>query len=169
MSSASCNAYCSKWDCAASLKKSSNSQHWKYNFYQNFAQRDGEACNSFAAHGVCQPLRVNKLSLQYPKSENISWQKVHSDILNSIWVLRRGHVSCFSCHSHSHRHSAFAMFILHCNMIIVGLDRTGHMSFLTGQDRTPKFARQVLPDRTESGLIFLNILYTMYGLSIFLR
>ena len=41
---------------------------------------------------------------------------------------------------------------------MVGLDRTGHMSFLTGQDRTPKFAGQVLPDRTESGLIFLNIL-----------
>ena len=37
----------------------------------------------------------------------------------------------------------------------VGLDRTGHMSFLTGQDRTPKFAGQVLPDRTESGLLFL--------------
>ena len=32
------------------------------------------------------------------------------------------------------------------------------MSFLTGQDRTPKFAGQVLPDWTESGLIFLNIL-----------
>ena len=40
----------------------------------------------------------------------------------------------------------------------VGLNRTGHMSFLTGQDRTPKFARQVLPDRTKSGLTFLNIL-----------
>ena len=44
----------------------------------------------------------------------------------------------------------------------IGLDRTGHMSFLTGQDRTPKFAGQVLPDRTKSGLIFLNILHTMY-------
>ena len=31
----------------------------------------------------------------------------------------------------------------------VGLDRNGHMSFLTGQ---------VLPDRTESRLMFLNIL-----------
>ena len=40
----------------------------------------------------------------------------------------------------------------------IGLDWTGHMSFLTGQDRTPKFAGQVLPDWTESGLIFLNIL-----------
>ena len=49
---------------------------------------------------------------------------------------------------------------------IVGLDRTGHMIFLTGQDRTPKFAGQVLPDRTESGLIFLNILPNKYGLSI---
>ena len=36
----------------------------------------------------------------------------------------------------------------------IGLDRTGHMSFLTGQDRTPKFAGQVLPYQTESGLIF---------------
>ena len=32
------------------------------------------------------------------------------------------------------------------------------MSFLTGQDRTPKFAKQVLPDQTNSGLTFLNIL-----------
>ena len=45
----------------------------------------------------------------------------------------------------------------------IGLDRTGHMSFLTGEDRTPKFARQVLPDQTESGLIFLDILPTKYG------
>merc|ERR1712051_320914 len=37
-----------------------------------------------------------------------------------------------------------------------GLDRTGHMSFLTGQDWTPKFAGQVLPDRTESGLLYLK-------------
>ena len=50
-----------------------------------------------------------------------------------------------------------------------GLNRNGHMSFLTGQDRTPKFARQVLPDRTKSGLIFLNILHTKYELSILLR
>ena len=35
------------------------------------------------------------------------------------------------------------------------------MSFLTGQDWTPKFAGQVLPDRTESRLIFLNTLFTM--------
>ena len=39
---------------------------------------------------------------------------------------------------------------------VLGLDQTGHMSFLTGQDRTPNFAGQVLPDRTESGLLFLN-------------
>ena len=32
------------------------------------------------------------------------------------------------------------------------------MSFLTGQDRTPKFAGQVLLDQTESGPIFLHIL-----------
>ena len=31
------------------------------------------------------------------------------------------------------------------------------MSFPTGQDQTPKFAGQVLPDRTESGLIYLDI------------
>jgi hypothetical protein len=51
----------------------------------------------------------------------------------------------------------------------VGLDRNGHMNFLTGQDRTPKFAGQVLPDRTESGLILLNILPTKYRLSILIR
>ena len=38
----------------------------------------------------------------------------------------------------------------------VGLDRTEHMSFLTGQDRTLKFAGQVLPDQTKSGLIISN-------------
>ena len=42
----------------------------------------------------------------------------------------------------------------------LGLNRTVHMSILTKQDQTPKFAGQVLPDRTESGLIFLNILPT---------
>ena len=45
----------------------------------------------------------------------------------------------------------------------LGLDRTGYMSFLIGQDWTPKFAGQLLPDRTESGLMFLNILPTKYG------
>ena len=38
-------------------------------------------------------------------------------------------------------------------------DRTG---------RTPKFARQVLPDQTKSGLIFSNILHTKYELLILL-
>ena len=32
--------------------------------------------------------------------------------------------------------------------------------FLTGQDRTPKFAGQVLPDQTKFGLIVLNMLHT---------
>ena len=60
-----------------------------------------------------------------------------------------------------------------CN--ILGLNRTGHMSFLIRQERTPKFAGQdcrtgLNPiDRTESGLIFLNILHTKYGLSILVR
>ena len=40
----------------------------------------------------------------------------------------------------------------------IGLDGTGHTSFPTGQDQTPKFAGQVLPNRTESGLIFSNML-----------
>ena len=48
----------------------------------------------------------------------------------------------------------------------IGLEWTGHMSFLTGQDRTPKFAGQVLPNQTESGLIFLNILPTYQVLII---
>ena len=42
----------------------------------------------------------------------------------------------------------------------LGLNLTGHMSFLTGQDWTPKFAGRVQPDRTKSGLTFLNILHT---------
>ena len=48
----------------------------------------------------------------------------------------------------------------------LGLDRTGPMCFLTRQDRTPKFAGQVLL-ATESGLIFLNIFLkkTFFGIS----
>ena len=45
-------------------------------------------------------------------------------------------------------------------ILLKGLKRTGHMSFLTGQDRTPKFPGQVLLDQTKSGLPFLNILHT---------
>ena len=40
------------------------------------------------------------------------------------------------------------------------------MSFLTGQDPTPKFAGQVLPDWTKSRLTSLNILHSNYELSI---
>ena len=36
------------------------------------------------------------------------------------------------------------------------LNWIGQMSFLTGQDRTRKFAKRVLPDRTKSGLTFLT-------------
>ena len=36
-------------------------------------------------------------------------------------------------------------------------------------DRTPKIAGQVPPDQTESGVIFLNILRTKYGLPILIR
>ena len=43
-------------------------------------------------------------------------------------------------------------------LVKVELNRTGHMSFLTGQDRTPKFAGQVLPNRTKSRLLFSKIL-----------
>ena len=48
------------------------------------------------------------------------------------------------------------------HILEAGLDRTGYMNFLTRQDRTPKFAGPVLPDRTKSGLIFLNILHYKY-------
>ena len=33
----------------------------------------------------------------------------------------------------------YLYFIL-CQFIVVGLNQTGHMSFFTGQERTPKFA-----------------------------
>ena len=67
------------------------------------------------------------------------------------------------CRTFSHVfHLLRGPFIYHVTsfsyLVDLGLDRTGHMFFLTGQDRTPKFAGQVLPDRTESGLIFLDIL-----------
>ena len=48
----------------------------------------------------------------------------------------------------------------------LGLDRTGHMTFLTGLDRTPKFAGQVL---TESELIFLIIFPTNCRLLLLIR
>ena len=44
---------------------------------------------------------------------------------------------------------------------LVGLDRTEHMSFPTGQDRTPKFAGRVLPDRTKFGPTFFPSTYQM--------
>ena len=39
------------------------------------------------------------------------------------------------------------------------------MSFLTGQDQTSKFARQVLPVRTESGLIFKHFIFQVWVIS----
>jgi hypothetical protein len=48
-------------------------------------------------------------------------------------------------------------------LFTIGLNRTGNMTFLTGQDRTPKFAGQVLPDQTESGLRFLTFYLMSMG------
>ena len=45
------------------------------------------------------------------------------------------------------------------------LNRTEHMSFLTGQDRTPQFAGQVLPDQTEYGLLFPKNFICQAGIS----
>ena len=42
---------------------------------------------------------------------------------------------------------------------MVGLNRTGHMSVQPGQNRTPKFAGRVLPDRTSTGPILLISAY----------
>ena len=49
-------------------------------------------------------------------------------------------------------------------MFVVGLNRTGHMSVQPGQDRTPKFAGRVLPDRTSTGPILLSKFVRTYGL-----
>ena len=51
---------------------------------------------------------------------------------------------------------------------VIGLNRTGHMSVQSGQDRTPKFAGRVLPDRTKSGHVFF-LVHTKFGLLIGLR
>ena len=40
------------------------------------------------------------------------------------------------------------------------------MSVQPGQDRTPKFAGRVLPDRTSTGPILLSKFVRTYGLSI---
>ena len=49
---------------------------------------------------------------------------------------------------------------------MLGLNRTGHISLESGQDRTPEFAGRVLPDRTSTGPILLYKFVRMYGLSI---
>ena len=54
-------------------------------------------------------------------------------------------------------------------MLKLGLDRTGHMSIPNGQNRTPKSAGQIMLDRTESGLVFSNILHTKFRLSILIK
>ena len=51
----------------------------------------------------------------------------------------------------------------------LGLDQTGHLSFLTGQDQTPKLAGQVLTDRTKSELIFSFILHNNHDILILFR
>ena len=53
------------------------------------------------------------------------------------------YVGPYICKSH-------LVFALH----EIKVRRTWHMSFLTGQDWTPKFAGQVMPDRPKSGLYF---------------
>ena len=55
------------------------------------------------------------------------------------------------------------IFLSNLGVWWLGLNQTGHMSFLTRQDRTPKLAGQVLPDWTESGLIFLTFYLTSMG------
>ena len=84
----------------------------------------------------------------------------------------------FAMHALLDKKENFIVLLWYCKVIVykscaelflLGLDRTGHMSFLTGQVRTPKFAGQVLPDQTVSGLIFWNILPTKYKLSILIR
>ena len=44
-------------------------------------------------------------------------------------------------------------FFFTFGMEILGLNWTGHMSFLTVQDRTPKFAGQVLSDQTKASTV----------------
>ena len=56
------------------------------------------------------------------------------------------------CRDSANRGKAFESHIYK-----LGLDRTWHMSLMSGQDRASNFAGRVLPDRTESELIFLMI------------
>ena len=64
----------------------------------------------------------------------------------------------FAMHALLDKKENFIVLLWYCKVIVykscaelflLGLDRTGHMSFLTGQDRTPKFARQVLWNRNK--------------------
>ena len=48
------------------------------------------------------------------------------------------------------------MYQIRVHINSLRLDWNGNMSFLTGQDRTTKFAAQVLQDWTETRLIFSN-------------
>ena len=84
------------------------------------------------------------------------WEKSHT-LIGSLAVSRRGLL--YPARAHIFQ----GLSTPNCTKFArpthtLGLDRTGHISFLTGQNWTPKFTGQVLPDRTESGLIFLNIL-----------
>ena len=83
--------------------------------------------------------------------------------LNSpIYNISYATIDCQSCH----RKRPIEKTVRSFTAILVGLDRTGHMSFPTGQDRTPKFAGHVLPDRTSTGPILSSKFVHMYGLSI---
>jgi hypothetical protein len=75
------------------------------------------------------------------------------------WNLSGRNALWYHCHSSVHK----AVLCSLLSYILVGLNWTGHMSFLTGQDRTPKFAGQVVLDRSESGLIFLTFYLTSMG------
>ena len=115
-------------------------------------------------------LRQNWVSQWYLSCHKVSWVR---HILKGYRFFYEH--NCHKCHNH--RQNMIFCYV-HCLEYLLlergnlchhigslgqnperknrlGLNRTGHMSFLTGQDRTPKFAKQVIPDLTKSGLLIL--------------
>ena len=64
------------------------------------------------------------------------------------------------------RHDKILSRVGHALNQPVGLNRTGHLSVQPGQDRTPKFAGRVLPDRTKSGPIFFPSTYQVWDVNL---
>ena len=103
------------------------------------------------------PFAEFKLRTQRSAISN-HWRHILLDCFSLIWVETR---SSWNKVLNWNFQSSIQMAN---QSITAGLVWTEHM-----RTRQPNCQTAVLPDRTKSGLIFLNILHTKYGLSILFR